>query len=135
MHRTPFRVLILKQVRLYAMWAYLLSACATYISLVFLSISSVPSVQDILDGLTDYETCVALGHDDCTLDLHQLPFGLNFTTVLLFRGSPLAIFVILGFRVNLLEFWIEYFKHVWKTKRLTLSYQFEGDSTTSRPVN
>ena len=76
--------------------------------------------------ITDYIICVmtAGNSDNCNFDeLPYPPYAVIVIVRLMISFYPILLFLVFGARASLPQFWMEYFRHAWKDKRLYLEFE------------
>ena len=119
----PLYTMLRRQARLLALWSHYVATC------IFVSVTIGVATSNFKDPevyVVEYILCVLEngGPSGC----HQLteaapvPFGVVYCYVLFTYSFPISVFLLIGFRTQLILFWWEYAKEILKTKRIPVPF-------------
>jgi len=139
---TKWRVMFVKQARLFAFWTYGavlgLYFLLSYFGAIFKSNDLNFTLRDKTDAFIDCVNALTpeqQWEDYCPYDLSLAPYPQMLAYHVIFTAFPTVYFFMIGFRFSLLKFWKEYILYMWTTKTLVLQFHLKVDSTYTQSAD
>ena len=131
----PLYTMLRRQARLLTLWLHYVCICVFTSSTIGIASSNgAEFLEDPELVITEYVICVLQngGPTGChqLKNVAPLPFALVYVDNLLLFSFPISVFLMIGFRKQLILFWYEYLKEIIKTKRIPIPFVPYFDTST-----